>query len=291
MYRKIQCRIWHDRKFLNWGFLEKMVFFYLLTGRHSHVIPGVIIGTKGEIAEALIGANATGDATRSAIESAIESLIGSGVLDESPMAPLMYLKNALRHNPPTSPGQVKMWKKCFDEVPECDLKDCILSDIYDVLSGMSDGMRSAIGDGTPNTKEQRTKNKIKKNVVDEEKVRKRREASKRRRERSAQEATLAEALSKIVIPYLGKLISKNLEPNKSDVKRFKQLVHEGYSKDQMILVADYAHATWKGEWADRISPKALYTLDKFRDLWRSANTTRVKSNPLSELKPLEEVTK
>jgi len=274
-----------------------MVFFYLLTGRHTHPIPGVIIGTKGEIAQALIGANAIGDATQDAIVDAIDGLISDDVLEESGVAPLMYLKNALRHNPPVSPGQVKMWGKCIDDVPECDLKDRIVSDLCEVLKGMSDGMRSAMGDGTPNkqrtkNKEERRKNKGKTEILspeDKEKKHKRAERAKAKKTRSMQEATLAQACSKIVIPHLGGLIGKTLEPNKSDVKRFKLLIHEGYSKDQMIRVAEYVVGTWTGEWADRISPKALYTLDKFRDLWRSADTSKAIHSNLPELKPLEEI--
>ena len=288
MYRKIQCRIWHDRKFLTWGVLKKMTFFYLLTGRHSHPIPGVIIGTKGEIAQALIGANAIGDGTGDAIQDAIEGLIADDVLEASQMAPLMYLKNALRHNPPTSPGQVKMWSKCIDDVPECELKDRIIADLYEVLSGMSDGMRNAMSSGiegaTPN--KQRTKNKVYKKKKTDVKKRKTSERAQRKKDRKKDETVVAKALAGIVLPYLGKKLGKTFRITKTDIERFRVLIHEGYTQNQIKTVIDWACNTWGREYT--ITPSALFNPKKFEDRLRSATSSAVPEPfQLKELKPLE----
>ena len=284
MYRKIQCRIWHDRKFLTWGVLKKMTFFYLLTGRHSHPIPGVIIGTKGEIAQALMGANAIGDATGDAIEDAIGGLIADDVLDTSRMAPLMYLKNALRHNKPTSPGQVRMWAKCIDDIPECELKDRIISDIYEVLNGMSDGMRDAMSDaiGDATVDKQRIKNKysIKKKTA----VKKRKTSD--RAQRKKDETVVAKALAEIVLPYLGEKLGKTFRITKTDVERFRSLIHEGYTQKQIKTVIDWACNTWGREYT--ITPSALFNPKKFEDRLRSATSSAVPEPfQLKELKPLE----
>lgn len=288
MYRKIQCRIWHDRKFLGWSVVQKMTFFYLLTGRHSHPIPGVIIGTSGEICEALKGANAIGDATADAIGGAIAGLIADGVLEASPVAPLLYLPNAIRHNAPTSPGQVRMWAKCVDDIPECDLKDRILSDLYECLSGMSSGMLDAMGGaiGDAIVDKQRTKNKPIAVKKARRKSASRGRKTEERKKREIAELALAQGVAAIVLPYLGDALGRSFDTHKADIKRFKALVHEGYTKEQMISVVDHVARTWDRS-KYNITPKSLFDPEKFPDRLRSVQS-RKPHTQFGLLKPVGE---
>jgi len=285
LYRKIECRIWADRKFLKWKPKTKIVFFYLLTGRHTHQIPGVIVGYQEEIATAIKHANAIEDATYDDIADAIEDIIRDGCLMVCEMAPLMYLRNALKHNKPVSPGQVKSWAKSFKEVPDSPLKNIIYRDVSAILSGMSSGMSDAFADAMPDTE---TEAETETEVIRRKKpTRKRaRKANPKKRERAIAEKKVAEATSIIVIAHLSAKTGKDFHPTKTDIKRFQELVHEGHTKDQMIAVVDWACSSWGAEWQDRITPKSLFRIEKFRDHWQAARTKGHRKETMPELKPI-----
>jgi uncharacterized phage protein (TIGR02220 family) len=284
MYRKIECRIWADKKFLRWKPQTKLVFFYLLTGRHTHQIPGVIVGYRQEIEAAIKHADAIVDNTTDAIADAIRDIIADGCLMVCEVAPLMYLPNALKHNKPVSPGQVKSWAKSFNEVPDSPLKNVIFRDVNIILGPMSDGMRNAFADAIPDT-ETETETEVSNKEVLKKEVKKKKQKT---RKRDAAEGKLAQACAHIVITHLAKTTGRDFQITQTDVKRFQRLIHEGHTKDRMIDVVNWACETWNGEWVDRITPKALFKIEKFEDHWQAARTRKPQADApsMAELKPV-----
>jgi len=280
MYRKIECRIWADKKFLRWKPQTKLVFFYLLTGRHTHQIPGVIVGYRQEIEAAIKHADAIVDDTPDAIANAIRDIITDGCLMVCEVAPLMYLPNALKHNKPVSPGQVKSWAKSFNEVPDSPLKNVIYRDVNIILDSMSNGMRNAFSNAIPDTETETETEVLKREVPKKRKP--------RAKKRDVAESKLAQACAQIVITHLAKTTGRDFQITKTDVRRFQRLIHEGHTKDRMVAVVDWACETWNGEWVDRITPKALFKIEKFEDHWQAARTRKpLASMPsMAELKPV-----
>jgi len=261
-----------------------MTFFYLITGRHSHIIPGVIIGCREEILAAMTNANAiegdTEDGIRDGIDCAIKRLIEDGSLVASIDAPLMYLPNALRHNRPTSPGQLIAWAKAWDDIPECSLKEQILKGIYGTLDGMSDGMRDAfvgaMPDGTSDTEAVAV-------TEDNSKMKLKRVARKRR---VKAELDLARAMSLPIMQHLSEKTGKTWEPKKYSLDLICDLIHEQKTLADIVLVISYCSDTWSGDYRKHLKPKTLLNLENFGARLDEAKAfySRTSKNELPELK-------
>jgi hypothetical protein len=136
-YRTIATRIYADEKFRS---LSKpapngqSLFIYLLTGPHTTNLPGLFCTGKAALAEALEW-NAEG------FDKAFREVFREGLIKVDLKARLWWLPNATKYNPPQSPNVVKSWRKAFDELPECQLKNEAFNKFKAFLEAFSEDFR------------------------------------------------------------------------------------------------------------------------------------------------------
>lgn len=134
-YRKIDIRIWGDAKF---GRLSPLVpsgqalWFYLLTGRETGIIPGVLVAGRAALAESLRW-------PLEGFDKGFREVLQEGLAQADFDAPLIWIPNAVRYNPPANPNVVKSWRDAWDEVPECELKVTIWQSLKGFTEGLGEG--------------------------------------------------------------------------------------------------------------------------------------------------------
>lgn len=142
-YRKISIGIWGDKRFCALSRPQpnaQTLWFYLLTGPHTVALPGLIHSGESALAESI-------GWTLPAFRRAFGELHRAELLEWCPVHRLIWLKNALRHNPPESINVVKSWRVSFDEAPDCLVKQQASGQILDFLAqGFAQGLAYAFGD-------------------------------------------------------------------------------------------------------------------------------------------------
>lgn len=150
-YRRVETRVWTDarvRKLSKPPPCGQFLWMRLLTGPETTIIPGVIVTGRAGLAEKLewpiVGFN-----------SALGELVSAGLVCESLPDGLLWVPNAVKHNPPQNPNVVIAWGKEWPEVPECDLKARIHCELHEHIEGFSEGFRNAFSKafGNPLAKE------------------------------------------------------------------------------------------------------------------------------------------
>jgi hypothetical protein len=124
-YRKIEVRLWGDEKFRSLSPLDpsgQSLWLFLLTGPHTGPIPGLFRAGRAALAEEL-------GWTQGAFDKAFEELSTKGMAKADWTARVIWIRNAVKCNPPQSPNVITSWGSEWQLVPECDLKD----QAYDVL--------------------------------------------------------------------------------------------------------------------------------------------------------------
>lgn len=116
-YSRVSRRMWRDEKFRALSAPKpcaRYLWLFLLTGTHCTAIPGLFSIGEAALAEELGWPVA---ATR----SALEEIERGGMARVDRVARLVWLPNALAHNPPASPNVVVGWRTPWSELPTCDL--------------------------------------------------------------------------------------------------------------------------------------------------------------------------
>lgn len=135
-FSKISRRVWNDEAFRSFSEPAKLLWFRLLTGPELSNIPGLFQANDAQLARALGWTlEAFGDAMRYALTH--------GMAKANWEAGLVWIPNAIRHNEPQSVNVVKSWKKTFDELPECDLKNEALLELKAYTDAMPKAFRLA----------------------------------------------------------------------------------------------------------------------------------------------------
>lgn len=135
-FRKIDVRIWNDRKFRELSDNGKLAFILLLTHPDTTQI-GTIRTRVSNLADEL------GWST-DAMSHAIREAISKGMIDADEKAGLMVINNFLKYNAPSSPNAFKSWRELIDLMPECDLLDKHVAGLKAFIDGLSDGMKKSI---------------------------------------------------------------------------------------------------------------------------------------------------
>lgn len=135
-YRKIDVRMWNDRKFRELSDNGKLAFILLLTHPDTTQI-GTIRTRVSNLADEL-------GWQRDAMSHAIQEVTLNGMIDVDEKAGLMVINNFLKYNAPSSPNAFKSWCELIDLMPECDLLDKHVARLKTFLDGLSVGMRNAI---------------------------------------------------------------------------------------------------------------------------------------------------
>lgn len=135
-YRKIDVRMWNDRKFRELSDNGKLAFILLLTHPDTTQI-GTIRTRVSNLADEL-------GWQRDAMSHAIQEVTLNGMIDADEKAGLMVINNFLKYNAPSSPNAFKSWCELIDLMPECDLLDKLVARLKTFVDGLSVGMRNAI---------------------------------------------------------------------------------------------------------------------------------------------------
>lgn len=135
-YRKIDVRMWNDRKFRELSDNAKLAFILLLTHPDTTQI-GTIRTRVSNLADEL-------GWQRDAMSHAIQEVTLNGMIDADEKAGLMVINNFLKYNAPSSPNAFKSWRELIDLMPECDLLDRHVASLKAFVDSLSTGMRNAI---------------------------------------------------------------------------------------------------------------------------------------------------
>jgi hypothetical protein len=135
-YRKIDVRIWNDAKFRDLSHNAKLVFFFLLTHPNMTAL-GAMRSTLSGLAEEL-------DFDLEAFREAFREAFAKGMVKHDSKACLIALPNFIKYNQPESPNVVKAWANSLDLLPECDLKNDVISLSANALKGYSKAFREAL---------------------------------------------------------------------------------------------------------------------------------------------------
>lgn len=137
-YRKIDVRMWNDRKFRELSDNAKLVFILLLTHPDPDTTQiGTIRTRVSNLADEL-------GWQRDAMSHAIQEVTLNGMIDADEKAGLMVINNFLKYNAPSSPNAFKSWRELIDLMPECDLLDRHVASLKAFVDSLSTGMRNAI---------------------------------------------------------------------------------------------------------------------------------------------------
>ena len=122
MYRKVDTRIWNDAKFCAMSDSGKLVFLMLLTHPRMTSLGAMKASVAGMAEE--IGWDFK------KFQKAFREPVGFGIVDHDPRACLVYLPNFIKYNKPESPNVMKAWVKSSALLPECEMRDLIMSKAY-----------------------------------------------------------------------------------------------------------------------------------------------------------------
>lgn len=117
IYRRIEVHTWVDTKFKNLSPIKpsgQALWFYLLTGPQTGIIPGLFKAGHAAMAEDL------GWLAKD-FEEAFGEVLREGLAKDSLKDRLIWIPNAIKYNPPTSPNVIRSWASAMDTLPECDL--------------------------------------------------------------------------------------------------------------------------------------------------------------------------
>lgn len=137
-YRKIDTRIWNDRKFRELDDKSKLAFFLVLTHPDTNQLG--MLRSRSVALSMELGWHPD------AMSEAILTLCRMGMLMVDDKAGFIFIPNFLKYNPPNGPNAVKGWAGLIDLMPECDLLSRALAHLKPTIFGLSEGVRSAIPD-------------------------------------------------------------------------------------------------------------------------------------------------
>ena len=135
-YRKIDVRIWNDRKFRELDDKAKLAFFLVLTHPDTNQL-GMLRSRSVALAMEL-------GWHPDAMSDAILTLCQMGMLMVDDKAGFIFIPNFLKYNPPNGPNAIKGWAGLLDQMPECDLLDHAVFSLKPFVDGLSEGLRNAI---------------------------------------------------------------------------------------------------------------------------------------------------
>ncbi len=149
-YRKIDTRIWNDKKFNELSDHGKLAFFLLLT--HPHLTP------IGAMRASLPGLASELRWPLEKLQQALEESFLQDMVRHDESASFMWLPNFLKYNQPESPNVVRSWENHLDYLPECTLKNSVIEHIKSYTQTLSPTFQEALpqsfGKSMPNQEQE-----------------------------------------------------------------------------------------------------------------------------------------
>lgn len=119
LWSRVSRRVWRSTDFRDMGPLPPSaptLWFYLLSGEHNRTIPGLFVLGVGTMCDDLRWPMA-------AVRKHLATLIEKQHVKMDPVTNLVWLPKALDHNLPDNPNMVVGWKRDWQCMPACALKD------------------------------------------------------------------------------------------------------------------------------------------------------------------------
>jgi hypothetical protein len=131
-YRKVAVRTWDDEWFTALSPIPPCgqgLWLYLMTGRETCSIPGLLRVGEAGLAEVL-------GWPLEAFREAFREVSQDGHVVADWKRRIVWVPSALRSNPPESPNVVLGWRIPWSELPNCALKSVIFSDLKRLVEGI-----------------------------------------------------------------------------------------------------------------------------------------------------------
>jgi len=121
-YRKTECYMWSDNRFLSMSDDARQIWLYLLGSHRTSDAPGLVVTSVLTMADDLKWYERDGIKSLERIENAIQEIRRRKWLEVDSEAKVMLVTNSVKHNLPSSPNVVTHWHRSFMEVPDTPLK-------------------------------------------------------------------------------------------------------------------------------------------------------------------------
>jgi hypothetical protein len=130
-FRKIDPRIWNDEKFRGLSDHGKLAFLFVLTHPHMTSLGAMRATIDGMISE--LGWTGKGYA------KGFMEPFEKGILRIDEKACFVWAPNFIKYNPPDNKNVVVAWAKCIDLLPECPMKNTLISHVSEYLETLPKG--------------------------------------------------------------------------------------------------------------------------------------------------------
>lgn len=134
-FRKIDVRMWNDRKYRSLADDGKMVFVLVLT-HPAQTALGAMRASVDGLARELKW-------LPERFRKGLAELVSNGMVEVDEEADLIALPNFLKYNSADNPNVVKAWASCLDMLPECELKNLTIQRAWLSLQDRPDSMKDA----------------------------------------------------------------------------------------------------------------------------------------------------
>lgn len=135
-YRKVDTRIWNDKKFHALSLNGKLIFFYLLTHPHLTSLGAMRATETGMASELGISMNK--------FKLAFSEILEKSMVIYDNHINLAWLPNFLKYNVPESPNVIKSWATALEHLPEGVLTDKIIEQVKTFVSTLSPSFQEAL---------------------------------------------------------------------------------------------------------------------------------------------------
>lgn len=235
IYRKIEIAMWGDQKFCALTPMQpsgQALWIYLLTGPHTNSIPGLFKAGPASIAEEL---------GWSGEQFAIPfgELLREGLIKADTKARLIWLPNALKHNPPPNVNVVKGWENSIQFLPQCELLEEALAYMDKELKCIGKGFHQGLGEwyakryAKPSSKQYaNTVNSKQDQLTGEDILSGKPDGASFHWE---------------VLDYLNLKAGRQYKRVHAHANRIKARIKEGYSLEDFKTVIDFKVSEWMGK--------------------------------------------
>ena len=143
-YRRISTRMWGDGKFRRLSKPQpngQSLWQFLLTGPQTRAVPGLFAIGEAGLAEML-------EWPLTGFRKVWRELAQLKMVKADWRARLVWIPNAVHHNPPESPNVVRSWRTTIDDMPECSLKAEAIAALRTQCEAFGEGFAKAFDEAS-----------------------------------------------------------------------------------------------------------------------------------------------
>lgn len=251
-YRKIDTRVWNDKKFNELTDDGKLVFFLLLTHPYLTSLGAMRASLPGLACDLKWSSERFG---RAFDESNHKKMV---FYDET--FSFIWLPNFLKYNRPESPNVVKSWIKSLDYLPECSFKKNLIKNVESFIETLPESFQEALPKA------------FRKNMPYQEQEHKHKQEQEKYIPSGKPDGDISVSHIKIfkqqafeVLNFLNKKAGKAYRPVDSNLNLIIARLKSGVSVDDCRQIIAKKVRKWKGDpkMDDCLRPATLFKPDNF----------------------------